>query len=40
MEIQYVEITDMFKVAELFGDQFDFVNEFEKSVVLIKLLSK
>ena len=40
MEIQYVEIMDMFKVTEFFGDEFDFVDEFEKSVVMIKLLSK
>jgi glycogen synthase len=38
-EIQYVEITDMFAVAKHFGEDFDFIKEFEKSVVLIKLLS-
>lgn len=38
-KIQYVEITDMFVVAEHFGEDFDFIKEFEKSVVLIKLLS-
>lgn len=38
-EIQYVEITDMFAVAEHFGKDFDFIKEFEKSVVLIKHLS-
>ncbi len=39
-EIQYVEITDMFSVNEHFGEGFDFVNEFEKSVVLMTLLRK
>lgn len=38
-QIQYVQITDMFAVSEKFGDDFDFIKEFEKSVVLIKLLS-
>ncbi len=38
-EIQYVEITDMFAVAKHFGNDFDFIKEFEKNVVLIKALS-
>lgn len=38
-QIQYVEIVDMFAVAEHFGDHFDFIKEFEKSVVLMKALS-
>ena len=38
-EIQFVEITDMFNVAKLFGKNFDFIKEFEKNVVLIKALT-
>ena len=37
--IQYVEICDMFNVAKHFGSDFDFSNEFEKNVVMIKHLS-
>ena len=38
-EIQFVEITDMFAVSKHFGEDFDFVKEFEKNVVLMKALS-
>lgn len=34
-EIQYVEIVSMFDVAKHFGNDFDFVNEFDKSVAML-----
>lgn len=34
-EIQYVEIVSMFDVAKHFGEDFDFVNEFDKSVAML-----
>lgn len=40
LEILQVEITDMFAVNDHFGKDFDFINEFEKSVVLVKHLSR
>jgi len=42
-EIKYVEVVDMFKVLEFFNkkykEDFNFKNEFERDVVLVKLLS-
>ncbi len=39
-EVKFVEICDMFKVAEHFGDTFDFIDEFKKTVELMLALSK
>jgi hypothetical protein len=38
-EIQYVEIVDMFNVANHFGKEFDFVNEFDKSIAMLYNIS-
>lgn len=38
-QVQYVEIVDMFNVAKHFGEDFDFVDEFKKTVELVVALS-
>lgn len=38
-QVQYVEIVDMFGVSKHYGESFDFVDEFKKTVELMLALS-